>query len=67
MRELPAIIEAFRKGYEAAVGERGARIAGGDREMIDGLEREVDAQFKRLGTAMGYAVDKLDEKEAANA
>lgn len=62
--DLIATINAARRTYEAAVSVRAATICSGDADMRDALIREVDAQFKRLATALGYAVDRLDDDAA---
>lgn len=61
MRDLAGAIQASLRLRDAAVGERSVRLTDGDRDMLDGFRREVDAQFQKLATHLGYAVDKLDE------
>jgi len=62
--DLISTIQYARKTYEAAVSVRAATIAAGDADMRDGMMREIDAQFRNLATALGYAVDRLDDDVA---
>lgn len=57
-RDLAGAIIAARRTYEAALRESGARLADGDRDMVDGFRREVNAQFQELATALGYLVTR---------
>lgn len=61
-RDLAGAIIAARRTHEAAVSVRAARISGGDPQP---LEREVDAQFRELATALGYLVT-VDEPHSPN-
>ena len=58
MRDLAGVIIAARRTHEAAVSVRAAGVVGAEPETF---EREVDAQFRELATALGYLVTK-DEK-----
>lgn len=66
-RDLAGAIKASQRLRDAAVRESGARLSAGDREMIDGFTREVDAQFRQLATHLGYLVERDDPHSAADA
>ena len=54
-RDLAGAIIAARRTHEAAVSVRAANLVGAD---PDAFEREVDAQFRDLATALGYLVTR---------
>lgn len=54
-RDLAGAIIAARRTHEAAVSVRAARIVGAE---ADAFEREVDAQFRALATALGFLVTR---------
>lgn len=64
MRDLAGAIISTRRTLEALVSQRATR--GTDMEAHHAAE--ADARFRDLATALGYAVDKLDDaKEAEHA
>ena len=65
MPDLIGTITASRRTYEAAVSIRGAIVAVGDKQMIDGLRADLDARFKELATAMGYLVTRDEQDRSA--
>jgi hypothetical protein len=66
-RDLAGAIKASQRLRDAAVRESGARLSAGDREMIDGFGREVDAQFRELATHLGFLVERDDPHSADGA
>ncbi len=63
-RDLAGAIIAARRTHEAAVSVRAARVLGAD---ADAFQREVDAQFQELATALGYLVTRDDPHSADGA